>query len=63
MMVTEEPKVAPLGRYTTTQTYRLLGISYNSLMKYMREGRIVSRQGSMGRYFSGESIVKFWRAR
>ena len=62
-MVTEEPVVAPRGRYSTTQTYRLLGISYNSLMKYMRDGLIVPNEGRMGRWFYGESIIKFWRMR
>ena len=62
-MVTEEPKVASRGRYSTTQTYRLLGISYNSLMKYMREGLIVANEGKLTRWFYGENILKFWRSR
>lgn len=62
-MVTEEPRVAMRGRYSTTQTYRLLGISYNSLMKYMKGGLIVANEGKMGRWFYGESIINFWRNR
>ena len=63
-MVSEEPNVARRGRYSTTQTYKLLGISYNSLMKYLKEGRITAENGTtMGRYFYGESILNFWRAR
>ena len=59
-MVNEEPKVAMMGRYTTTETYRLLGITYNTLMKYMKEGRIVPSMGHK-RYFLGENIIKCWR--
>ena len=62
-MVTEEPRVAMRGRYSTTQTYRLLGISYNSLMKYMNNGLIVANEGKMGRWFYGENIINFWRNR
>lgn len=62
-MVSEEPNVSPRGRYNTTQTYKALGISYNSLMKYVREGRIVSELGTMGRFFYGENIIRFWRNR
>lgn len=62
-MMTEEPRVVNRGRYTTTQTYRLLGISYNTLMKYVREGRIVPELGASGRrFFYGETILKCWRA-
>lgn len=59
-MVNNQPDVAPLGRYSTTQTYRLLGISYNTLMKYVREGYIVPNMGRK-RYFLGENIIKCWR--
>ena len=62
-MTQEEPKVTPRGKYTTTDTYKLLGISYNTLMKYTREGLIVSSNGKLGRFFYGENILKFWRAR
>lgn len=62
-MVNSQPEVTPRGKYTTTDTYRLLGISYNSLMKYMREGLIVANEGKLGRFFYGENILKFWRAR
>lgn len=62
-MTTEEPKVAVMGRYSTTQTYKLLGISYNSLIKYMKEGLIRAEMGKTGRFFYGESIVNFWRTR
>lgn len=62
-MTTEEPKVSNRGRYNTTQTCHLLGISYNSLMKYMREGLIIPSIGTGGRFFYGENILRFWRDR
>lgn len=62
-MVKEEPKVANRGRYSTTETYKLLGISYNSLMKYMKGGLIRADMGKLGRFFYGESIINFWRTR
>ena len=62
-MVNEEPHVVSRGRYSTTETYRILGITYNTLMKYLREGLIVADNGKMGRFFYGENILKFWRTR
>ena len=61
-MVNEQPNVAPMGRYWTMDTCRLLGISYNTLMRHVRAGEIVSHMGK-SRWFYGSDIVKFWRER
>lgn len=60
-MTSEIPKVSPTGRYSTTETYKALGISYNTLMKYMFLGYIRPSVGKSRRSFLGSEIIRCWR--
>lgn len=60
-MRTTVPDVTPEGKYTTTQTYRALGISYNTLKSYVERGLISPRQGRVKRFFRGSEIIRFWK--
>ncbi len=65
MITSEEPAVSPSGVYSITQTCAVLGICYNTLMKYVRDGLLVPMEiGSLRRmHFKGERILRFWRTR
>ena len=64
-MTSEEPRVSNTGRFTITGTCAVLGICYNTLMKYVRTGDIVPLPiGGSGRMrFKGSEIIRFWRSR
>ena len=49
-MVAEEPKVAQRGKYT--------------MAGYLKEGKIRCRfaKDTNGKYFSGDDLVRLWRA-
>ena len=59
-MKVTKPDVIPEGRYTTTQTHRALGISYNTLMRYLQRGFISPERGMARRFFRGSEIIRFW---
>ena len=61
-MTNEAPRVSPEGRYSTTEAYRALGISYNTLMRYMSLGLIRPRIGGRRRVFLGSEIIRCWRS-
>lgn len=63
MMTSEEPKVNPNGRYTPTETSRLLGVHRNTLRNYLLKGWIKCglRRYSGRKFYSGAEILKLWR--
>lgn len=66
MMTSEEPNVADNGLYTTTETYKALGISYKTLIAMVKDGRIRSKLRDCGerrprRIFQGREIKRCWR--
>lgn len=60
-MISEMPSVSPTGRYSTTEAYKALGISYNTLMRYMSMGLIRPTMGKTRRLFLGSEIIRCWR--
>lgn len=60
-MRSEFPDVNPTGRYSTTETYKALGVCYNTLMKYVSLGYIRPQVGRERRTFLGSEIIRCWR--
>ncbi len=62
-MVSEMPVVTPDGRYSVTETCKLLGIHKNSLRKYTQTGRIKvgTRMATAKKFYLGSEILKFWQ--
>lgn len=63
-MTFEEPRVSPAGRYTPTQTSKLLGIHRNTLRLYLLKGWIKCgmRRYTGRRFYTGAEILRLWRA-
>ena len=63
-MVDEEPKVAQRGKYTITEASKRLGVHRNTLARYLKEGKIRCRfsKETNRKYFSGDDLVRLWRA-
>lgn len=63
-MVDEEPRVAQRGKYTITEASRRLGVHRNTLARYLKEGKIRCRfsKETNRKYFSGDDLVRLWRA-
>ena len=55
------PDVNPTGKYSTVETHRALGISYNTLMRYVEKGYIRANVGRVRRYFVGAEIIRCWK--
>lgn len=64
-MTNEEPKVADRGRYSTTETAKLLGIGRTTLYKYANAGLIKCgyRRTNNRPFFEGREILRLWRAK
>lgn len=64
MITSDEPRVAPTGRYSINDTCRALGIHRNSLRRYTEEGLIKCGFHRCGRkkFYQGTEILRFWRA-
>lgn len=65
-MVSEQPNVRPAGRYSVTETCRLLGVHRNTLLKWRHSGflRPSGCHRVNGRmYYTGLDIIKFWNTR
>ena len=62
-MNSSEPLVSPRGRYSTKQTCEILGITRETLRRYVMAGKIGRKYfKTTGRpYYSGASILEFWR--
>lgn len=61
-MVAEQPNVSPAARYSTNQTFVLLGISRRTLYRHTEAGRIRCgyRKGDMKRFYKGSEITRYW---
>lgn len=62
-LVERQPNVALDGRYTVTQTYKLLGISRSTLHNHTKAGRIKFRlrRNSKRYFYTGAEIIRYWR--
>lgn len=63
MITPIEPKVNKEGRYSVTETCKLLGIHRNSLRKYTELGLIKCdlRKQTGRKFYLGHEIIRFWR--
>jgi len=63
-MINTEPKVALGGRYSISETCRILGIHRNTLLKYTKLGVINSgiRRSTAQKFYTGMEIVRFWKS-
>ena len=64
MLTATEPQVSPTGRYSVTETCRVLGIHRNTLRLYTRDGKIKCGfpRHTGKKFYAGAEILKFWRA-
>ena len=60
-MTNTQPNVNPMGKYNTTDTCKALGVCYNTLMSYVRDGLIRPVNGRRRRMFTGMEIISCWR--
>ena len=64
MMTAIEPDVKPLGRYTATETSKMLGIHRNTLRNYTLTGDITplpKKDGAKETRFLGRDITRLWK--
>lgn len=61
-MTTDQPKVNPAGRYSVSDTCRLLGIHRNTLLNHTKKGDIIAhyRKANRSKFYTGMDITKFW---
>lgn len=60
-MIQTFPNLTPDARYSPREAYTLLAISYTSLKRFTREGRIEKSYRVDGSpYYTGETINNFW---
>lgn len=64
MLTPIEPDVNSSGRYSVTQTCRILGIHRNSLRRYTEEGliRCSFRKNPHRKFYTGREIMRFWQS-
>ena len=63
-MVTEEPKVSDAGRYSATETAKVLGIHKDTLRKHT-ENRLIKfglRRTNGRKFYLGSEIKRYWRS-
>ena len=63
-MVTEEPKVSDAGRYSATETAKVLGIHRDTLRKHT-ENRLIKfglRRTNGRKFYLGSEIKRYWRS-
>lgn len=63
-MKEEAPKVCLTGRYSVTETCKLLGIHRNTLLNYTRSGkiRVGFRKATGRKFYLGSEIAKIWHS-
>ena len=60
-MVSVRPSADPKGKYSISETCRLLGIHRHTLRKYTDEGLIKCGYGEFFRkFYTGMEILKLW---
>lgn len=64
MITSVEPVVSETGRYSVTETSKILGIQRNTLRKYTVQGLIKCgyRKATARKFYCGSEILRFWRA-
>ena len=64
MITCNEPVVTATSRYSINETCSILCISRKTLAKYTKDGLIHCdfRPQSLRKFYTGLSIMKFWRA-
>ncbi len=64
MITVTEPRLDKEGRYSATDTCRLLGIHRNTLLTYTKCGLIRCGYRRVGarKFYLGAEILRFWRA-
>lgn len=62
-MTNEEPKVADAGRYTMTETCKVLGIHRNTLRRWLQAGKmkVKFRRIDKRKVIEGAEIKRAWR--
>lgn len=60
-MVNTQPAVDPKGRYSPTQTAKLLGISIRSVYNWEEYGRLTRTFCANYSYFTGADIIRAWK--
>lgn len=62
-MTNEEPKVADAGRYTITETCKVLGIHRNTLRRWVQAGKmkVKFRRIDNRKVIEGAEIKRAWR--
>ena len=62
-MTNEEPKVADAGRYTMTETCKVLGIHRNTLCRWLQAGKmkVKFRRIDNRKVIEGAEIKRAWR--
>nr|DAV83804.1 MAG TPA: helix-turn-helix domain protein [Caudoviricetes sp.] len=62
-MTNEEPKVADAGRYTITETCKVLGINRNTLRRWLQAGKmkVKFRRIDNRKVIEGAEIKRAWR--
>ena len=62
-MTNEEPKVSDAGRYTMTETCKVLGIHRNTLRRWLQAGKMKFkfRRIDNRNVIEGSEIKKAWR--
>lgn len=62
-MTNEEPKVADAGRYTMTETCKVLGIHRNTLRRWVQAGKmkVKFRRIDNRKVIDGAEIKRAWR--
>lgn len=65
MIVPSEPNVSLNGRYTVSETCRILGIHRNTLRKYTQSGAIRCgvRRVDSRKYYLGSEIKRLWNSK
>ena len=62
-MTNEEPNVADAGRYTMTETCKVLGIHRNTLRRWLQDGKmkVKFRRIDNRKVIEGAEIKRAWR--
>ena len=62
-MTAEEPKLAPLGRYSINEACQALGIHRNTLRRYAKAGLITPgvRRATGRPIYTGADLLRLWR--
>ncbi len=62
MITMKRPEVNPAGRYSISETSRLLGIGRGTLLSWTKQGYIKCQYHRIGyrKFYTGTEIVRCW---